>query len=496
MNILHLAHRIPYPPNKGDKLRAFRQIQHLARSHRVTAAFFVDDPEDERHVAGLRAHCYRVVVIRIHKRRRMIHGMIRWLGGGTITEGFYDVAAMRRALAQLTREIEFDAILAFSSSMAAFALDVPARRHVLDLCDLDSAKWSDYARDARPPMRWIYRAEGTRLARRERHWAGAFDATVLITRAEVEALRCEDAERQIHVITNGVTLPEPHASACAISPPEPHASACAISPSQEHLAPTVGFVGQMNYLPNVDAVCFFARQCWPGIKRVMPDARFRIIGRCPTRVVRRLESIAGIEVAGAVDDIHAELRRIDVSVAPLRIARGLQNKVLEAMVAAKPVVLTPAAATGIDARDGTEFVIAADAKSFTDRVLGLLADKTLRQRIGLAGRRFAQTHHDWTREMARLEAILTEDAEPTTTPRSAATLSTTATPLEVPPSPAPSPEGSEFPLLLGGGQGEGRDVSQTPASRRIAPARPLRLNVPPRAICSGSAILGMQGRQT
>ncbi len=437
MNILHLAHRIPYPPDKGDKLRAFRQIEHLAKRHRVTAAFFVDDPEDERHVAGLRAYCDRVVSIRIHKKWRMTRGMMRWLGGGTITEGFYDVAAMRRALAELTPEIEFDAVLAFSSSMASFALDIPAYRHVLDLCDLDSAKWYDYAGRARPPMRWIYRAEGTRLAKREQQWTATFDATVLITRAEVEALRCEHAQRRIHVITNGVTLPEPHASACAIPPPEPHASACVVSQPQERPdpAPTVGFVGQMDYVPNVDAVCFFARESWPGIRRAVPDARFRIIGRCPTRVVRRLESIDGIEVTGAVNDIHAQLRRIDVSVAPLRIARGLQNKVLEAMVAAKPVVLTPAAATGIDARDATEFVIAADAPAFTDRVLELLADKNRRERIGLAGQRFATSNHDWVREMTRLETILTEDAEPTVAPRIAVALSNAATSSSIPPSP-------------------------------------------------------------
>ena len=417
MNILYLAHRIPYPPNKGDKLRSFRQLQHLADRHRVWCACFVDDPADLQHKRPLAQHCEALTTVRLHPKQAVLRGLMGLARGGTATESFYRSRAMYKILDNWSASISFDVVVAFSSSMAPYALQVPAKRHVLDLCDLDSRKWFDYARRAAIPIRWLYRMEGRRLADRERAWIDAFDAAMFITESEAGPLKramsahsdpwalaradMETAKtnrvlkertlsERIHIVGNGVDLPDLQAS----SP---------LSDGPGDAAPTVGFVGMMNYRPNVEGVCWFVSQCWPAIRAACPGVRFRIVGRSPTRRIRRLASTPGVTVAGEVDDVGAELRRFDVSVAPLRIARGLQNKVLEAMAWGKPVVLTPQAAEGVAAEHGREFIVAEDAEATAKAVLQLLCDPGERLRLGSAARRFAAERHRWSDRLRDFE---------------------------------------------------------------------------------------------
>ncbi len=393
MNILYLAHRIPYPPNKGDKLRAFRQIERLSRDHRVWCACFVDTPHDWRNVAPLREYCEDIVAVELKPIYAKLRGLFALFGGRTVTEGFYESADMRRALLRLARSVDFDAVVAFSSSMAPYALAIKAPRRVLDLCDFDSRKWLDYAEHSSGLKRAMYRTEGERLADRERQWIDAFDATVLITQSEAELLDTAQPDK-LHIIGNGVEIPERFS-------PVPG------------LHPTVGFVGVMDYFPNIDAVTWFARECWPMIRSAHPSAVFRIVGRSPTRTVRRLARLDGVQVAGAVDDIADELCRIDVSVAPLRIARGIQNKVLEAMAAAKPVVLTSKAAAGINAGNGADYLVGDTAPQIAGFIRDLLGDAQLRQRVGTSARRFVADRHRWYVELNRFEKIVTGGTQAT-----------------------------------------------------------------------------------
>ncbi|MFQ5461305.1 MAG: TIGR03087 family PEP-CTERM/XrtA system glycosyltransferase [Phycisphaerae bacterium] len=389
MNILYLAHRIPYPPNKGDKLRAFRQLERLARSHRVWCACFVDTPSDRQYVDGLRDYCQDVIAIDVHALVASVIGLGGLLCGGTITERFYRNAEMDAALRSLTGRVAFDVAVAFSSGMAPYALAVPAGRRVLDLCDVDSLKWQDYAAATRPPIAWAYRTEGRRLARREVAWIDAFDATLLITPAEAGHLPPGADSSKIHVVGNGVHLPP-------------------LRRDRGHRpGPTVGFVGMMDYRPNVDAVEWFCCECWPAVRRRWPSATFRIVGRRPVRSVQRLADLPGVSVVGEVESVQQELARFDVSVAPMRIARGLQNKVLEAMAAALPVVLTTEAAEGIDGVSGQEFFIEDDPAAMASRVSGLLGDALRRWRVGRAARRYVDAAHAWERQLDRFEVLVT-----------------------------------------------------------------------------------------
>jgi len=399
MNILYLAHRIPYPPDKGDKLRAFRHIEHLSKHHRVWCACFIDTPTDRPHVELLARYCQNLIAIPIRRLPSAIRGFAGLLRGGTVTESFYRYRPMIDALRRWSDAIPFDVAVAFSSSMAQYALAIPAKRRVLDLCDCDSEKWLEYAAASHVPARWVYRTEGRRLAARERAFVEGFDATLLITKAEAAMLGTATRSSKTYVVTNGVGL----------SDEAPRG----LKPA----AQVVGFVGVMNYRPNVDAVCWFVDQCWPTIHHAFSDAVFRIVGRSPVRRVRRLERVPGVDVVGGVDEILTEVRRFQVSVAPMRIARGLQNKVLEAMAAAKPVVLTSKAAEGIGARNAEDYFIADTARETISAVKRLLGGWVEGERVGQNARRFAAAHHRWDEILRKFELIVTcgiEREEPRT----------------------------------------------------------------------------------
>lgn len=399
MNILYLAHRLPFPPNKGDKLRSYHQLTHLAKHHRVWCACFVDTPEDARLAYKLETSCHQFKAVRLTPIQARLRGLLGMAKGRTITESFYDHPEMWRTLRAWSAQQNFDAVVAFSSSMSPYALAVPAERRVLDLCDLDSEKWHDYARSSRGLSKLFYQTEARRLARQERAWVKTFDATLLITEQEAKPLRADVEHDRIHVIANGVAIPD--------------SSAVSLGAVPEHAKKrsTIGFVGVMDYRPNVDAVCWFVKTCWAAIRRSSPQAVFRIVGRSPHRQVRALSRVAGVEVVGSVVDIAPEVRSFDVSVAPLRIARGLQNKVLEAMAYAKPVVLTSGAAEGIGGTHEREYLIADDPQTFTNQVLSLLGDASERRRLGDNARRFVQDSYNWDEHLRRFEMVVTGAVE-------------------------------------------------------------------------------------
>lgn len=388
MKILMLAHRLPFPPDKGDRIRSYHELMFLAARHEVWCASFVDSPEQLRFLPAMKSVCREAQAVCIPPVEGKVRGLASLMRGGTITEGYYRSRKMSRLLTDWCHRGAFDAVLAFSSSMASYALRVPAKRRVLDFCDLDSQKWLAYATDSIGPARIAYGMEGLRLAEQETRWIEQFDASVLITEHEAKPLANQAAAGKLLIVGNGIKEVEEHDLA-----PLP-------------TRPVVGFVGAMDYRPNIEGVEWFCREVWPNILRAEPNAVFQIVGRRPDKRIRRLADIENVEVVGEVADVKPHVDGFRVSVAPLRIARGLQNKVLEAMASARPVVLTSEAACGIPATAGEHFAVENDPHRFAETVIQLLQDDDKAARLGRAGWRYVHQHHCWDRELRQLEAAL------------------------------------------------------------------------------------------
>ncbi len=406
MNLLFLTHRLPCPPDRGCKVRAGAILHWLCQRHDVWCAGFLDsvatrELQDEcsRSVASLQQTCRGVLSLPFRPTLAGYRALGSLISGGTATEGYFGSRALREGVLAWSKQVEFDAVFAFSSGIAPLALAVPAKRRVLCMDDLDSQKWQELAVDAGWLMKRIYGTEARRVSSREREWIDAFDATLMISQREADLVTDPQLRRKVHVIPP--VLPEMVASIQEENPADRHNPAADAGGEP----PVVGFVGAMDYGPNVDAVCWFAREIWPRIKRQCPTARFWIVGRSPVTAVRELAKDQSIIVTGAVADVNEYLNRMHVHVAPLRISRGVQIKVLAAMAAARPCVVTSTVAEGLGVRPGRDLVVADSPAVLAQSVVDLLEHPEKATALGRAGKAFVR-RIDPQRVMGQIEALL------------------------------------------------------------------------------------------
>jgi sugar transferase (PEP-CTERM/EpsH1 system associated) len=392
--LLYLTHRIPYPPNKGDKVRSFNILRQLARTHRVWLGTFVDHPDDHQHIPALKQWCEQTCVIPIEPGIRRVASLRGLLRGEALSLPYYRNQRLAEWVDRAIGEHGITRAVAFSGPMAQY-LDVRGlERRVVDFCDVDSAKWTQYAADRRWPMSWLYRREGERLLAFERTAAADCDACLFVTEAEADLFRAAAPElsTRVGVMQNGV-------DADFFSPAHAGESPYAAG------GPVIVFSGAMDYWPNVDAVTWFANELLPRIRQQVPDARFCIVGMNPAPAVQALAG-EGITVTGTVPDVRPYIAHADVVVAPLRIARGIQNKVLEAMAMARPVVVSAAPATGLDAEDGRDCAVAADGEAFCSRVIELLGDPARGATMGAAARDCVLRAYSWSAHLRMLDWLL------------------------------------------------------------------------------------------
>ncbi len=387
--VLYLAHRIPYPPDKGDKIRSWRTVEHLSRRFDVDLAAFVDDPADFQHKARLQEACASVVLVPLHRRAATIRSARGFLTAEPLTFPFYRDARMVRAVAA-ARAQGPAAEIAFSSSMAPY-LEGARAPVIVDLCDADSAKWAEYGKRKGWPMNFVYAREGRLLERAETAIINRADAAFAITEEEADLLASRDGvEKPVHWFANGVDAD--------------HFAPGVAAPHAERIDAV--FVGAMDYWANVDAVVWFAGEIWPLVRERVPEATFFIVGSNPDPAVAALGGRDGVTVTGRVADVRPFIDAAKITVAPMRIARGIQNKVLEAMAMAKAVVATPAALEGIDAAIGKEALACASAASFAGDCLRLIEDKPAAEAIGRAARARILSDYQWPAQFRRLDAEL------------------------------------------------------------------------------------------
>jgi sugar transferase (PEP-CTERM/EpsH1 system associated) len=391
--ILYLVHRMPYPPNKGDKVRSYHLLRHLAERHEVLLGTFIDDPDDVQHLATVQQWCTEVKAVRLHPRRARLASLGGLLRDEALTLAYYRDAGLDAWVRGLRDAGRIDAVVVFSSSMAQYAegFKVPV---LVDFVDVDSAKWTDYAGAHRWPMSWLYRREGRQLLAYERQVAARVCQSFFVTDKEVGLFTGLAPECAAHVqaVGNGVDT--------EFFAPDPNRA----SPFSAEELPIV-FTGAMDYWPNADAVTWFVQDMLPALRQRWPELRLSIVGRNPTAAVKALAGDA-VRVTGTVDDVRPWLQHAAVVVAPLRLARGIQNKVLEAMAMGRPVVAAATCVEAIDAQAGVHLASADTTDAYVHEISALLANPQLAATIGGAARVRVEESYGWAAQLGPIDVYL------------------------------------------------------------------------------------------
>ena len=396
--ILMLVHRVPYPPNRGDRIRSYHMLRFLAERADVWLATLADEPLAAGTQAALTGLC-REVAIEPLGRDRWLRGALSLIRGRSATEGLFACPSLRRAIARWRQAVRWDAVLAFCSSMLPYA-DLPALRDlplVVDLVDVDSQKFFDYAAFSRGPRRWLCALEGRRLRRLERTLPRRAEAILLVSEAEAALYRRFCPNDRTHVVPNGVDLDYFQPASDGPHPWKPLPAA-----DRTNLV----FVGALDYHANVDGVCWFVRAIWPQVRQALPQLTLGLVGRKPVPAVQKLAQVDGVRVFADVPDVRPHLAAADLAIAPLRIARGVQNKVLEALAMAKPVIASPQASEGLAAASIGALVVAHSPAEWAAQVGRWIADPAERAARGRAGRDFVLAEHAWPVALARLVPLL------------------------------------------------------------------------------------------
>lgn len=382
MNVLFLSQRVPFPPDRGDKITTWRLVERLQRAHRVRIVAFAHDEADRAAAEELRRKGFEVATFAPTPRWKALPKL---LGATPLTLAVYGSRALQAEVDRAVRGV--DLAYAYSSSMGAFFLRHALPR-VMHFAELDSDKWRQYAERMLPPASWVYRREARTLLAFESELARAVDENVFCTPLEERIFRERIPGASSIVVRNGVDLVHHTPSS---EPPEPG---------------RLVFVGVMNYHPNVEGILWFCERILPEVQRRVPETKLSIVGSHPLPAVLRLASRPGIEVTGRVDDPRRWLRRAAVSVAPLRIARGIQNKVLEAMAMGLPVVGTRAATQGVDGQAGRDYLVAETEEEQVEAVVELLREPARARELGRAARAFVEANYDWETCLRPLDALL------------------------------------------------------------------------------------------
>ena len=388
MKILYVCHRFPFPPMRGGKIRPFQMIRHLGRNHEVTVASLVRSAAEAAAGEGLGAYCARYRFAQVGRAAAIGRMVARLPTRVPSSMGYFYSPELARFITDELERTQFDLIFVHCSSVAQYVADVRGVPKILDFGDMDSQKWLAYARVRRAPLAWGYRLEGAKLERAEKALARKFDYCTCTTAAELRTLEGYGIGGPMGWFPNGVDT--------------------------EYFSPGDGaydserlcFIGRMDYYPNQEAMFDFCLETLPLIRARQPGVRLDIVGAEPPAAVRRLGRIPGVTVTGSVPDVRPYARRSAVTVAPLRIARGTQNKILEALAMGVPVVSSRDAAGGIDAIPGEHFLTATSPREYADAVLRLLADRGERRRLSVAGRERMLSHHSWMRSMRELDRII------------------------------------------------------------------------------------------
>ena len=408
MNVLYVCHRFPFPPKRGGKIRPFNMIRHLtAAGHRVTVCSLTRSQAEADEGQGIAPHCAEQVMGRVSEPVQFARMIARLPLTTPSSMGYFYSSELASEVRRLLASQSWDLIFVHCSSVAPYVEHVTEVPKILDFGDMDSQKWLEYANYKPFPLSFGYWLEGQKMQAAEKRLARRFDICTATTRAEWRTLNEYGTGAVTDWFPNGV-------------------DADFFSPGSEpYDFETISFIGRMDYYPNQECMARFCRDVWPRLLAKRPALKLLIVGADPSPAMRALGDLPGVTVTGSVPDVRPYIRSSALMVAPLAIARGTQNKILEAMAMGVPVVTSAAAAGGVDAEAEHHFLVADSAQEIVHAVLRVVESPSERGRLGGAGRARMLSHHAWPRSMQRLDVII-ENARRAFVPQRAHSLESAA----------------------------------------------------------------------
>jgi sugar transferase (PEP-CTERM/EpsH1 system associated) len=388
MRIFFVCQRVPFPPDRGDKITTFHEIKHLSREHEVHVFCPGDGPEDLVNIPGLKAYAKSVSAGPVTAWGARLRALKALVSGSSLSVAAYSVEKLHTAIKEKYRQLKPDLLIVYSCNVAQYADHFPATPRIMQFAELDSGKWGQYADRSPIPLKWIYRTEQRRFLEYERHIGRAFSHSLVCTNAERDDFERQIPNVSVSVVANGVDL-EFFRPGGAVKKPG-----------------AIAFTGVMDYLPNVDAVTWFVQDMLPLIQAEIPEAHFVICGSRPIPAVQNLAQRKGVTVTGRVPDTRPYLDSAEVFVAPLRLARGIQNKVLEALAMGLPCVSSLAAFRGTVLSQGEGIVATDDVREFADHVIRLLKDPSYRMDMAKKARAAAERHYSWDAQLHALDEVI------------------------------------------------------------------------------------------
>ena len=388
MRILYVCHRFPYPPKRGGKIRPFNMIRHLGATHEVVVASLVRSEAEAEEARGLAEYCSHIEMVLVRNSAQVARMIARLPTPVPSSFGFFHSPALAQRIGMLLDKRKFDLVFVHCSSVAHYVRHVTGIPKMLDFGDMDSQKWREYGRYKPFPLTLGYRLEGLKLEAEEKRLARAFDFCTTTTRAEWATLEAFRTGVETDWFPNGVD------------------NGYFFPTDDDYDSDVISFVGRMDYYPNQECMLRFCAETWPRIRAKRPHAELVIVGADPSAAIRSLGSIHGVTVTGSVPDVRPYLRRSAAMVAPLAIARGTQNKILEAMASGTPVITSSVAAGGVDAIAGEHLLVADDPEAFATHTLAVMERRALRRSLAASGRARVLSHHAWESSMRRLDGII------------------------------------------------------------------------------------------
>ena len=388
--LLLLTHRFPYPPNRGDRIRSYNLLKVLASEFDVSLGCTTDEPVTQEQIKHINQFCSQVHVANLGKWSRRIRGGTALISGKSLTEAMFHAPSLQQQIHKWHQGQAFDEIVAFCSSMYPYVTGKPFRDtpKIVDLVDVDSEKWKQLATERTLPMSWIYEREAKLIRNLEIEIGQTSKLVTLVSDAEAKLYRdiAKPSSPAIGV-SNGVDTEYFQPLSQPRNGPNDNTT-------------QLVFTGVLDYTPNVEGMIWFCNEIMPKL-REQGNFHLRIVGRRPLASVQALNHIEGVEVVGEVPDVRPYLHEADIAISPLKLARGIQNKVLEAMACGLPTVVSPQSAEGIDALSGKEFWIAEEAKKWIECLNQLARSSDARVNTGLAARQLILNCYSWDSKLSK-----------------------------------------------------------------------------------------------